>query len=160
MKDIKNYEGLYAVDEDGNVWSYRSKKYLKPVIVSGGYCRVDLRKSGEHNNCYVHRLIAETFIPNPENKPQVNHKDENKLNNSVSNLEWTTAQENNNYGTRNERIRKAHNKKIYCVELDKIFESGKKAAEELGLHNSHITSCCKGKQKTTGGYHFRYGEVS
>jgi hypothetical protein len=67
----------------------------------------------------VHRLVGEAYIPNPDDKPQINHKDENKSHNYIANLEWVTAKENCNYGTRNKRLRKS----VYCVELDKVFES-------------------------------------
>lgn len=108
----------------------------------------------ERKTLTVHKLVAETYIPNPEGKPQVNHKDENKLNNCVENLEWMTAKENMNYGTRTQRTRK----RVYCVELDKVFDGVRVAAKELGLHSNHISYCCNGKQKTTGGYHWKYVE--
>lgn len=108
MKDIKNYEGLYAVTEDGQVYSYRRKKYLKPALIGHGYLRVCLCKGQEKKNFFIHRLVAEAYLPNPNNLPEVNHKDENKLNNCVENLEWLTSKENANYGTRNERIAASH----------------------------------------------------
>ena len=158
-KDIKDYEGLYAITRDGRVWSYRSNKFLKPRLVRG-YHQVILCKEGKGKTYYIHRLVAKVFIPNPDNKPQVNHLDENKLNNSVSNLEWATAKENSNYGTRTERSNKKRSKPVYCIELDKTFYGAREAARELGLHNSSIIKCCKGKLKTTGGYHWRYAETS
>lgn len=155
MKDIKGYEGLYAVTKDGQVWSYRSNKFLTPYNVVG-YHYVDLRKKGHRKQFRVHRLVAEAYIPNPENKPQINHKDENKINNHVSNLEWVTAKENVNYGTHNERMAKTRSKAVYCVELDRVFESQKEAAAELGLYGGNISSCCNGRTKTSGGYHWRF----
>ena len=122
MKDIKNYEGLYAVTSCGKVWSYRNNKFLKPGLVSG-YLQVVLADKGSRAQYKVHRLVAEAYIPNPKGLPQVNHKDENKLNNSVNNLEWMTAEENANYGTRSERIGNKLGKPVYCVELDKVFDS-------------------------------------
>lgn len=90
----------------------------------------------------------------------MNHKDENKENNALPNLEWCDMTYNNNYGSRNERagkaISKALGKPVYCEELNRIFESATIAARELGLDNAHIGKCCKGKLKTTGGYHWRY----
>lgn len=83
------------------MYSYKSKKFLKPVKNNTGYSIVCLHKDGEHKNYYIHRLVAEAYIPNPDNLPQVNHKDENKENNSLQNLEWCTHEYNNNYGSRN-----------------------------------------------------------
>ena len=159
LKDVKDYEGEYAITRDGRVWSYKSNKFLKPELVRG-YYYVSLYKEGKGKNFRIHRLVAEAFIPNPDNKPQVNHLDENKLNNSVSNLEWATAKENSNYGTRNERAAKKLSKPVYCEELDRVFDGARQAARELGLHNSNIISCCKGKYKTSGGYHWKYAETS
>ena len=158
MKDIKDYEGLYAITKNGNVWSYKSKKYLKPTLARG-YQKVALYKDGKKKDLYIHRLVAEAYIPNPEKKPQVNHLDENKLNNSVSNLEWATAKENSNYGTRTERSNKKRSKPVYCVELDRVFDGISQAARELDLNKKHICDCCKGRYKTHGGYHWQYAVV-
>lgn len=154
MKDIKGYEGLYAVTKEGQVWSYRNNIFLQGRINRCGYKYVILSNKGDRKTVTVHKLVAEAFIPNPEGKPQVNHKDENKTNNNVNNLEWVTASENINYGTRTQRTRK----RVYCVELDKEFDGVRVAAQELGLKHNHISYCCNGKQKTTGGYHWRYVE--
>ena len=156
MKDVKDYEGLYAITRDGKVWSYKSKKFLKPGLIRDGYHRVNLCKNGKKKNYLIHRLVAEAFIPNPDNLPQVNHKDEDKSNNCVDNLEWCSAKYNANYGTRTERI----SKPVYCVELNKVFDGARQAARELGLDNSNIIKCCKGKLKTVGGFHWRYAETS
>lgn len=103
MIDIPKFEGLYAVTKDGRVWSHpktgagRSHrgKFLKPSINGRGYFRVELgaKKSG-YRRYFIHRLVATTYIKNPAKKPQVNHKDGNKFNNNVSNLEWVTNSEN------------------------------------------------------------------
>ena len=160
MKDVKDYEGLYAITRDGKVWSYKRKKFLKPGLTKNGYHQVGLYKNRERKFYLIHRLVAETYIPNPEGLPCVNHKDENKDNNCVSNLEWCDAKYNANYGTRTERAAKKQSIPIYCVELDRVFKSGKEAAEELGLSQGNISKCCKGRYKTTGGFHFRYAETS
>ena len=158
MKDIIGYEGLYAVTSCGKVYSYKSKKFLKPHKKRDGYLQVGLCKGGEREFYRIHRLVAMAYIPNPEGFSQVNHKDENKENNALQNLEWCNGSYNINYGSRNERVSKALGKPVYCEELNKTFESALAAARELGLDNSHIGKCCKGKYKTTGGYHFRYEE--
>lgn len=158
MKDIKGYEGEYAITSCGKVWSYKRKKFLKPEKCRNGYYLVALYNNNHRQRFLIHRLVAEAYIPNPENKPQVNHKDEDKSNNNVNNLEWMTAKENMNYGTvQKRRIEKAKIP-IYCVELDRIFDSAKSASIELGLTASNITAVCKNKQNTTGGYHFKYFE--
>lgn len=95
MKDIPGYEGLYSIDESGNVFSYRTKKFLKQTI-SNGYLTVHLTGTDKkHKQCAIHRLIALTYIPNPDNLPVIDHIDRNKLNNSIENLKWTTVKENN-----------------------------------------------------------------
>lgn len=104
MKDIPNYEGLYSITEDGQVWSYRKKRFLKPYDNGIGYQTVSLFKDKIGKQLLVHRLVAITYIPNPNNYPEVNHKDEKKWHNEVSNLEWCDHIYNNNYGTRNQRM--------------------------------------------------------
>ena len=104
MKDIKNYEGLYAITEDGQVWSYRKQRFMKLSAEKHGYLMANFWKDGTFKRFLVHRLVADAYIPNPDNLPQVNHKDENRHNNSVSNLEWCTAKYNCTYGNRIEKI--------------------------------------------------------
>lgn len=152
MKDIKGYEGLYAITSCGKVWSYRAQKFLKPSDNGIGYLKVSLYKDGKVESRFVHRLVAEAYIPNPENKTEINHKDENKEHNWLSNLEWTTHKENMNYGTRKVIMAKP----IYCEELDKVFPSAHEAGRQLGIDYGGISKCCKGKYKTCGGYHWRY----
>ena len=155
MRDIQGYEGLYGITSCGRVWSYRSQKFLKPNK-HNGYLRVELWKDGTRKVYFIHRLVADAYIPNPDHKPQVNHKDEDKTHNYINNLEWMTAKENNNYGTRTQRTSKALSKAVYCVELDKCFDSMKEAERQTNIHNGNISSCCKGNRKTAGGYHWSY----
>lgn len=157
MKDIKNYEGLYGITEDGKVWSYRNNKFLSAGI-KGGYEFVVLSNNGYRKNYYVHRLVAEAYIDNPNNLSTVNHKDENRTNNCVDNLEWLSRLDNLNYGTRGERSCISNSKKVLCVELKKVFDSVNSAATALNLHQPNISACCKGRLKTTGGYHWEYVE--
>ena len=107
-KDIEGYEGLYQISNYGNVKSLNYKKtgkdgLLKPQYDSDGYCQVSLYKHHKGKSFPIHRLVAEHFIDNPDNLYEVNHKDENKLNNCVDNLEWCSHEYNCNYGTRNKR---------------------------------------------------------
>ena len=105
--DAKGYEGLYAVSTDGQIWSRRTQKLMHPALTNG-YWRLELYDINRKKvRVYVHRLIAETFIPNPENKPTVNHINEIKTDNRVENLEWATYHEQNVHGTRTARV-KAH----------------------------------------------------
>ena len=155
MKDIKGYEGLYAVTKDGKVWSYKNKIFLK-TSNSRGYIKVNLIKDNKQKHFYIHRLVAMAFIPNPFNLPQVNHKDENKANNHVTNLEWCTQSYNNNYGTGNTRRASKQQKLVYCVELNKIFNGIREAAKELNVSAGNISNCLKGRIQTVGGYHWKY----
>ena len=162
MKDIPNFEGLYAATEDGQIWSYRKKKFLKS---SGtGYQVITLNDAtGKGKQYLLHRIIATVFLPNPDNLPEVNHKDEDKTNNAVSNLEWCTHSYNMDYGNTKQkqkeamqRINKKNRKPVYCVELNRTFSHRLEAFEELGVHPQSIFNCCKGNAKTAGGYHWRY----
>lgn len=94
MKDIPGYEGLYAATEDGQIWSYRRQRFLKPSINGGGYLKVALCKDGNPKTYHVHRLIALTYISNPDNLPEIDHIDRDKLNNSIKNLRWVSRREN------------------------------------------------------------------
>lgn len=113
---------------------------------------------GVLKNMFVHRLVATAFIPNSENLPEVNHKDENKQNNCVENLEWCDRKYNLAYG--NKRLKEAKTKgfPVYCIELDKTFWSVKEAARCTGLVASTIHANCKGKLSHAGDYHWRYVE--
>lgn len=102
-KDIEGYEGLYQISNIGRVWSVGKEIYKKAGLI-GSYLSVSLNKDGHLKNFLIHRLVAKAFIPNPLNLPQVNHIDEDKLNNRADNLEWCTAKYNCNYGGRNSKI--------------------------------------------------------
>ena len=153
MKDVKGYEGLYAVTSCGKVWSYRRKRFMKPSTDSEGYLKVSLYKDGKDKNYYVHRLVAEAYIPNSENLPQINHKDENKTNNCLQNLEWCDSKYNNNYGTRIEKIKKP----ILQYDLDGNFIREWPSATDVGQEvKKQINNCLKGRCKTACGYKWVY----
>ena len=167
--DGEIYEELYKVSNWGRIMSLNyngtgKPRLLKPGKSKDGYLRVVLSKNKEKKTCKVHRLIAQTFIPNPENKSEVNHIDEDKTNNGVENLEWSTPKENSNHGTRNERMRKTlTNGKLSKTvlqlslsgdlirEWDSVAECGRN-----GFNTSHICACCNGKRKTHKGFRWEY----
>ena len=162
-KEIAGYEGLYEVSDLGRVKSlwYGKEKILKPHKNTDGYLRVNLCKDGKAKHSKVHRLVAEAFIPNTQGLETVNHKDEVKTNNVASNLEWMSQKDNNNYGTRNKRIGEAFSKQVqmfdkYTGELLATFPSICEAWRVTGIYQSHISECCNGKQKSAGGYVWKY----
>lgn len=156
MKDIKGYEGEYAITSCGRVWSYKSKKFLKPTIRKNGYAQVCLSKNSIQKNLLVHRLVAEAYLSNANNFTEVNHKDEIKSHNWVGNLEWCTHQENINYGTRTSRAVRKQMKKVICVETGEIFDGVNDAARKTGLSAGHISQVCNKKRNTTGGLHWKF----
>ena len=188
--DGEVYEGLYKVSNLGRILSLNYKRtgkaeLMNPVEMPNGYFQVKLRKNGETKTCYVHRLIAETFLPNPENKPCINHKiegDEGKkinmvifnedgtINKEKSTIEWVTYEENNNYETRNERagkaISKANTNGIRSKPVLQLSLSGDLIREwpsigecgRNGFNIGHVCLCCRGKEKTHKGFRFMYAE--
>lgn len=163
-KDIKGYEGKYQISNLGNVKSLNYNKIGVEKLLSfwkSKYLYVNLYKNNKGKTFKVHTLVAEAFIPNPNNYPQVNHKDENKHNNCVNNLEWCTAKYNCNYGTRNKRIynetsfKKGHKpkscKKVEKYSLDGLLLDTYYSIREAGRKNnfsaSSIYKCCEGKTK-------------
>ena len=160
-KDITGYEGLYQISNLGKVKSLNYKrtgkeKILKTSKNNNGYLSVLLYKNKESKKFLLHRLVANAFIKNPNNYPYINHKDENKENNIINNLEWCTHQYNICYGTRIERFIKSNSIPIYCLETNKIYKSAKECAKELNLNRPHIVDVLKGRLKHTKGYTFRY----
>lgn len=157
-KDIIGYEGLYKISSWGRVWSCRRNAYRKPVF-TGKYYQIKLCKNGVVDYPSIHRLVAQHFLDNPNNLPEVNHKDENKLNNHVDNLEWCTHEYNTSYGTRNSRIGKANSKPVICIETGIIYSSVMEAERQTGIHNGNIIQVCNGRRKTAGKYHWRYEDA-
>ena len=155
-KDIKGYEGLYQVSNLGRVKTIKTNKIRKLEKVRSGYLRVMLCKNNKSERFLVHRLVAEAFINNANNLPEVNHKDENKLNNSADNLEWCSRNYNNNYGTRNKKISESQYKKIRCIDTGEIFNSINEAAEKYNIHNSTLVHYLKGRGNSAAGYKWEY----
>lgn len=172
------YEGLYLISSDGQVKSLISNKLLKPNHMSNGYLSVELFKNGKSKRLLIHRLVATAFIDNPDNLPQINHKDEVRSNNHASNLEWCTPKYNMNYG---KGVTTRHSKTDYSTELRKNvarengrkasksviqlskdneyisnYQSIKEASKTLNIDASHISDVCKGKRKSAGGFIWRY----
>ena len=123
--DIEGYEGLYQISNLGRVWSIRKEIYMKGGLVSD-YYGVSLTKDGHYDTFSIHRLVAKAFIPNPLNLPQVNHKDEDKFNNRVDNLEWCDAKYNSNYGLRNSKIGDKRRGHTHTDEVKKRISEKKK----------------------------------
>jgi len=149
----------YEVSNLGRVRNIKSGIMLKPWITKDGYLRHCLYKHNKQKKLLLHRIIATTFIDNPEGKPCVNHIDENKLNNDLSNLEWCTERENAVHGTRIKRIAEKLSKKVIQLDLNdnvlKEFESMHQAERETGVSVSSISNCCNGRRKSAGGFKWR-----
>ncbi|WP_449020852.1 NUMOD4 domain-containing protein [Prevotella jejuni] len=160
-KPITDYVGLYEVSSEGRVRNVKTGKILKPKNNRQGYLFVGLYKNGAVKNRYIHRLVAQAFIPNnDQSKTLINHKDENPRNNSVANLEWCTYKYNANYGTRNERMAKSKSKPIQQLDMKAgliiaTYPSLREASLSTGIDCGNISSVARGKRKTAGGYKWK-----
>lgn len=171
-KNIPGFDGVYQVSDQGDVRSvdrmvtmvmkgtpcesFRPGRDIVPAKTHGGYLNVVLYKNGKGYHCLVHRLVASVFIPNPLGLPQVNHLDENKGNNTASNLGWCTAQENSSYGTRPKRLQTRVAMFTTNGYRVREFESVRDAATFVRCDYTTIVHCCRGKQKTAKGYVWKY----
>jgi len=184
-RPAKGFDGIYEVSNYGHILSRNPYHRKEPVILktwlgNKGYLRITLRKNGAIVHKQVATLVAEAFLPNPNNLPQVNHKDENKTNNFVwvnedgsvdierSNLEWCSCKQNINHGTRNKRMVETRSrsgqlrgeKAVVQLSLDghfvKVFRSMCEATRETGAYSSIICKCCKGIKQKHHGYKWRY----
>lgn len=167
-KDIVGYEGLYSVSNLGRVKSLKrllndgrlwKERILKPET-NHGYLRVRLCDNNGKKHKRVHILVAEAFIPNPNDYPYVNHKDENKSNNRVDNLEWCTAKYNSNYGSCTFKIAKKLAKPIAQYNLDnefiQKFKSISDASRKTGFNIAPLSNCCNNKCENAYGYKWRF----
>lgn len=159
-RNVFGYEGLYLVSNKGRVWSIRNNYLMSPHTDARRRCTACLSKNGNSRNLVLARLVAIAFIPNPNNYPQVNHKDENTQNNRVENLEWCTSKYNCNYGTRNKRVAEAQGIPILQLTMDGEFvqrhSSMQSASRSLGIDAGHICDVCNGNREYANGYKWRF----
>lgn len=160
-KDKKNYEGHYQVSNCGRVKSIKfgKERILKLRTDKDGYFKVDLSKNNKLKTFTVHRLVAEAFLPNPDNLPLINHKDECKTNNNVNNLEWCNSKYNINFGTRNEKASKKLSKPVLQYTLEGEFVKEWSSTMECGrngYNQGNVAACCRGERKTYKGFLWEY----
>lgn len=163
-KDIPGYEGLYKISNTGKIISVRTNKLRATSVNNSGYETVHLYKNTVDTSYTVHKLVALAFIPNPNNLPEINHINENKLDNRVENIEWCNRKYNQVYSGNIEKWTKAgahggkikRSKKVYQFTLDgkliKEWFSAREAQAELGIARTGIGKCCLGKYNQCGGY--------
>ena len=172
MEEIWKYVDIdktYKVSNKGSIYEEPRGIIMEPYILNSGYAKVYLRKPISEDRL-VHRLVAEAFIPNEENKEQVNHIDGNKLNNSVDNLEWTTASENVNHNkvlgildthTARAELNKVQSKAVNQLDIETgkviaTYNTIREASKETGSQDGKITMVCQGKRKSHNGYSWEY----
>lgn len=164
-KDIDEYKGIYMVSNWGNVKSLNynhtnKERILKPGKDAKGYLYVILYKDSKRKKYKIHRLVAMAFLPNTDNLIEINHKDEDKTNNNVSNLEWCERKYNVNYGTGIQRRTDKQSKIVYQYTMNGEFirewRSAAEVKRQLGYAPSNICKCCNGKLKAAYGYIWSY----
>ena len=154
LKTVKGFED-YAVTNDGRVWSWKGKGHWMKLENLKGYLRTSFKKNGKNYHRRVHRLVAETYLDNPDNFPVVEHKNNIKTDNRKENLFWST-QKNNMQNAWNDGLINIHTVGCICVETGDIFNSQVKAAKEFGFSNSSgISRCLAGIDSMAGGYHWK-----
>lgn len=156
-RDVVGYEGIYTIDIFGNVIRVKDGKEVPQHKNKFGYMNVALYRDGKQKQHKVHRLIAQAFIPNPQNKEQVNHIDGNKAHNVVWNLEWCTCKENINHAIKAGIYQPKGNNKtpVLCVETGIFYPTVKSASEDMGIIRTSIFNVLSGLSENARGYHFR-----
>ena len=157
-RDVIGYEGLYQVSDQGRVKSFKwnKERFLKPSMDKDGYLLVNLCAGGKPKTLKVHRLVCEAFHENPDNKPQVNHINEDKTDNRACNLEWCTCKQNVNHGSRNERVSKPVGQYSLDGKLIKLWPSTMEAERQAGFNHGNISQVANGKYKQAYGCMWRY----
>ncbi len=166
-KEVYGYDALYEISNLGRIRTkhhgkegYKKEyRYLEPIDNGNGYLRVNLRSNHRQRTAYIHKLVAQAFVDNPNGYSEINHIDEDKSNNNADNLEWCSHLYNCQYGTKNIRASEKRKKKIECVELGIIFDSLNDAANYFDVGVSAIGNCLKGRSKSCAGYTWRYAGV-
>lgn len=167
FKDIIGYEGYYQVSNKGRIKSLgndknRKEKYLKPTKDGDNYLRVGLHKDGKQKTCHIHRLVAEAFIPNPDNLPTVDHIDRNLSNNTVENLRWADMKMQAENKCEWDRTNQVKSRSIPVSqytnsgEFIATYPSSREAERKTGVANQSITACIKGRLNSAGNYVWRY----
>ena len=165
-KPIKGYEGIYEISESGKIRSLdrkveykdgsarkRKGKELKQVANQDGYAIVQLSKNGVAKTFQVHRLVARTFLPNPENLPEVHHKNHNKEDNRVENLKWvTSAEQRDEHWTKAQSKTRGTRLRVVGHGIDKIYNSSHEVERELGISQPYVSDTANGKYKQAKGY--------
>ena len=156
-KDISDYEGIYQISNLGRVKSFHKNnpQILKAHISPAGYYKIQLKMNNVCKCVYIHRLVAEAFVPNPDNLPEVNHKNENKLCNESWNLEWCTHSYNNSYGSKNDKNKKRVAKLNLNGDILKIYDY-LSLVELDGYNLKNVSRVCRNKSKTHKGYKWMY----
>ena len=156
MKDIKGFEGLYAITSCGKVWSYKYNKFLTDWPTGRGYRVVKLHKDGKKWNKRIHVLVAEAYLEKPTDGQNydVGHLDDCPYHNWVGNLKWMTRKENLDTDSFRQKQKTKLFTKIKCVETGEIFKDQRAAARATGIHPQGITNVLQGYQRTAGGYHW------
>ena len=162
-REVKEYSN-YKVNQLGEIRHKKRQKILKPRDNNGGYQYVNFKINGKNTNFAVHRIVANAFIPNPNGYTEVNHKDYNKKNNCVDNLEWVSSSQNKQHSYLKQENKKSRGKAVnqYTKEgiFLKTFDSVSDAAKELGCCVAAISNCCLGRTKTSQGFRWSFVESS
>lgn len=172
-KDVIGFEGLYIVNKHGEIRSVDhyvkcntgrrlvKGKTIKPCDRGNGYPFVTMGKNGKQYNMSIHRVVAMAFLPNPENLPEVNHKDTNSFNFDLDNLEWCDRKYNNNYANRAYKSGEKRRRRVEQIKdgfVIRVWNSLSEIGKECKLSIGNISECCNGRRNSVGGYNWRFKE--